>query len=287
MTFAIVISLFVLNSTKVDESDTSTINFVDNSTDAIDDELDSTLDKYKEIYKNNKLINKDYMGELVFDSGLVECSFVQAKSIYDANGNLYHCYNLDGTLVEDGVDKTGNDVYIYTNWKDMSYDYNILGGSVFMDYRNNLDDQNILIYGHHFSEGGGNDPERIKAFTPLEKLMSQENYEDNKIVKLYLENEIREYELTNAYVFDSNDDYYWDNCQYWRTNYSYDDYTGLSDSDYYKKYIDSINNVSLYDTNVELNTNDKTLTLQTCISNHAGELFEILVFKQISTTSYQ
>ena len=252
---------------------------------------DPIIKHYRETWANNKQINNDYVGELVFDSGLVECSFVQAKSIYDSNGDLYHCFNLDGTLVQDGVDRTGNDVYIYTNWKDMSYDYNILGGSIFMDYRNTLGDQNLLVYGHHFSENGGNDPERIKAFTPLEKLMSQDNYEENKIVKIYLENEVREYELAYVYVFDSNDDYYWDNCQYWRTNYNYDDYSGTSDDNYYQNYIESLDKVSLYDTGVEITPSDinsnKTLTLQTCISNHAGELYEILVFRQNFIKAYQ
>lgn len=271
-------------------ADLTPIHFVDDEVNTIDID-DPTIQKYRQRWIENKEINNDYVGELVFDSGLVECSFVQAKSIYVENDKLYHCYNVDGSLVSDGVDKTGNDVYIYTNWKDMSYDYNILGGSVFMDYRNTLGDQNILIYGHHFSEEGGNDPERKKAFTPLEKLLSKENYEENKKVRLYLENEVRDYELAYVYIFDSNDDFYWDNCQYWRTSYNYDDYSGTSDDNYFNNYIESIDKVSLYDTGVDIissdNSSSKTLTLQTCISNHAGELYEILVFKHISTSTFE
>lgn len=284
----LLVCVFLLNNTTqvVDDNDKIPINFVDGDGYVVN--TDSEYDK--ELWKKNKEINNDYVGEIIFDSGLINNSFVQAKSMYDSNGNIYHCYDINGALIDDAVDRTGNDVYIYTNWKDMSYDYNILCGSIFMDYRNSLDDQNLLIYGHHYSENSGNDPERVKAFTPLEKLLYEENYADNKIVKLVLENEIREYELAYVYEFNSDDDYYWDNCQYWRTNYNYDDYTGEVDNTYYSKYIDALEEVSLYDTGVSINTSygqpDNTLTLQTCISNHTGELFEILVFKQISVSKY-
>lgn len=42
----------------------------------------------------------------------------------------------------------------------------------------------------------------------------------------------------------------------------------------------------MYETGVELSENDQTLTLQTCIGGHAGELFEIVVLRQISSQSY-
>ena len=241
----------------------------------------------RQTWLNNKAINNDYIGEIVFDSNLINKSFVQAKDVYDINGNLYHFYNENGTLVEDPTDYNGNDVYIWTNWKDMSYDYNIEGGSVFMDYRNDLDDQNIIIYGHHFSEAGGNDPERCKAFTPLEKLMEVENYDSNKSLKLILDNETRSYELVAVYKFDINDPIYTDNLQYYRTEYNYDEFEDTSDSTYYQNYIDAMNEVKLYDTGVNLTTQDKTLTLQTCISGLAGSVYEICVFKLVNIETFE
>ena len=241
----------------------------------------------RQTWLNNKAINNDYIGEIVFDSNLINKSFVQAKDVYDINGNLYHFYNENGTLVEDPTDYNGNDVYIWTNWKDMSYDYNIEGGSVFMDYRNDLDDQNIIIYGHHFSEAGGNDPERCKAFTPLEKLMEVENYDSNKSLKLILDNETRSYELVAVYKFDINDPIYTDNLQYYRTEYNYDEFEDTSDCTYYQNYIDTMNEVKLYDTGVNLTTQDKTLTLQTCISGLAGSVYEICVFKLVNIETFE
>lgn len=240
----------------------------------------------REKWLENKAINPDYQGEVVFESGLIDKSFVQARSVYNANGNLYHFYTENGRLVTDAGDYNGNDVYIWTNWKDFTYDYDILGGSVFMDYRNSLTDQNILIYGHHFSEQNGHDPERVKAFTPLEKLLDEENYEENKYVDLILDNQTNRYELVGVYVFNSAVDYDYDNLQYWRYEYNYDDYTDTVDEEFYSKYIDIFNQRKLYDTGVELTTKDKTLTLNTCISG-SNTKREICVFRLIETKTYE
>jgi len=236
----------------------------------------------RQIWLDNESINSDYVGEIIFDSGLINKSFVQADDVYDDNGNFYHFYNENGSLASDPNMYNGNDVYIWTNWMDMSYDYNILGGSVFMDYRNLLSDQNLIIYGHHFSEGGGNDPERNKAFTPLELLMEEKNYEQGKSLKLVLDNETRHYELVGVYKFDINNEYHVDNMQYYRTNYNYDEFEDIKDDMYYENYIKGLNELKLYDTEANLTTEDKTLTLQTCISGQAGVVYEICVYKQVS-----
>ena len=41
--------------------------------------------------------------------------------------------------------------------------------------------------------------------------------------------------------------------------------------------------VKLYDTGNKLTTDDNTLTLQTCISGLAGQVFEICVYKLVNT----
>lgn len=239
----------------------------------------------RDLWLKNKEINSDYVGEIVFDSGIINKSFVQAKSTRDENGNLYHFYTERGNLVKNDEDYTGNDVYIWTNWKDMSYDYNIEGGSVFMDYRNDLNDQNLIIYGHHFSERGGNDPKREKAFTPLEQLL--ESNIKNETLKLILDNETRYYELVYVYEFNVYDDNCLENMQYYRPNYNYDDFENIKDDDYYKNYIDNMEDYKLYDTGRHLGVDDYTLTLQTCISGRDGELFEICVFKQTNIEYFE
>ena len=245
---------------------------------------DDNYKEYKQIWSDNHKINEDYVGELFFDSGLINVSFVQAKSVYKNNGEMYKFYTEDGRLVSDPTGYTGNDVYIWTYWKTGEYDYNDHGGSVFVDYRNNMSDQNVIIYGHHFSVW--NDETRQKAFTPLEKLLEKKNYSANQTATMVLQNEIRKYEVVYVYEFDATQNRFFNDFQSWRTDYSYDDYSGQRDNEYYQKYIDSIESVELYETNKKLTTNDKTLTLQTCISGYTGELFEIIVLKELEVIKY-
>lgn len=251
----------------------------------VEEVIDDNKDSSRELWLANKSINSDYIGEIVFDSGLVNKSFVQAKDVYDPNGNLYTFYDVNGRVVTNPEGYTGNDVYIYTNWTDMSYDYNILGGSIFMDYRNELNDQNIIIYGHHFSNPN-NDPDRIKAFTPLEKLLELDNYKDNSSLKLILDNETRTYQLVYVYVFETDNEYDLENLQYYRTTYNYDEFEDIVDENYYSNYIKAVEEEKLYDSGLHITTDDKTLTLQTCIGGYNGEKIEICVFKLIDTNYF-
>ena len=284
---AIVASIFVLISAgvirlpeKANEDETVLVPETEEK-----QQTDQTLEKYRKTYQENKAINPDYVGEIVFDSGLIEVPFVQAKSVYKEDGTMYEFYTEDGRLVQDPENYTGNDVYIWTYWATGEYDYNDHGGSTFMDYRNELSDQNLIVYGHHFSVW--NDEERIKAFTPLEKLLEKENYAENRFVDLALGNEVRRYEIAAVYQFDATKEEHFTDLQYWRTNYNYDDYhDNAYDSEYYANYIKAVKKAQLYDTGVSWTTDDKTLTLQTCIGGHAGELFEIIVLKQISSQTY-
>lgn len=204
-----------------------------------EEKLRKQLEEYRQLYDENKAINEDYVGDIIFDSGLIKVSFVQAKSVYKEDGTMYTFYTEDGKQVTDPGDYTGNDVYIWTYWKTGEYDYNDNGGSTFMDYRNNLADQNLIVYGHHFSVW--NDETRTKAFTPLEQLLEQENYAANRYVTLVLQNEIRKYEIAVVYEFNATREEDYIDLQYWRTNYNYDDYDGNAyDPDYYKNYIAAI-----------------------------------------------
>lgn len=267
-------------SANEDESD----NVPDDTQIITPDQHEQELLQYKEEWTALHNINNDYIGDIIFDSGLLRVSVVQAKSVFKEDGEMYKFYTENGSLVTDPSGYTGNDVYIWTYWKTGEYDYNDHGGSTFMDYRNEINDQNLIIYGHHFSVW--NDETRQKAFTPLERLLEEENYQNNRYVTLLLANEVRKYELVAVYNFDATDDYYYENMQYWRTSYNYDDYTDTVDDSYYDRYIDAVKQHALYPTGVELSNTDKTLTLQTCISGHTGELFEILVLKEISSEPY-
>jgi len=225
----------------------------------INDSEKQTEDKQtdiKETWKTNKAINEDYIGQLVFESGLINQPVVQ------------------------GAD---NEEYFRTNWKDMSHDEE---GSCFMDYRNEPDDQNLIVYGHYVYPSyekdtlGRTEALGDRMFTPLAKLVDKSNYEKNKYVDLYLENEVIRYQVAVVFhcILDAEQDYVVpiENMYYCITNY---------DEEYFETYKKAIYENAFYDTGVDINYNDKLLTLQTCVEGH-DELLEIVVCKEISRKAY-
>ena len=228
----------------------------------------------------NKAVNQDFVGSIKFDSGLIDLPFVQAKDVYDRNGKPYTFYTEEGQLVEDIDNYTGNDVYIWTNWKTGEYDRYGEGGSVFMDYRNNLADQNIIIYGHHFARDW--DPSGSRQFTPLDALLEEVNYEANRTLKLILNNEIREYVITNVFTIDIENDY---ELNILRRNMN-EDYSGNADPGFFNEFIRYIGGINRYPIGEKLNEGDSILTLVTCMQ-HQPELRQIIIAKETEKTVYK
>ncbi len=281
----IVVSIFVLREVKRSFNQEKQISIVETKpkeTDVISaDEIHNK--ELKDLWTKNKNKNNDYIGQITFISNLIDLPFVcPHKGVEE-----YNFFDMDGKRVIDisdgcsGRECDGNDIYLKLDWQTMDY---INEGSIFMDYRNSIDDQNIIIYGHHYAPSY--DVERIKMFTPLEKLLEKDNYENNKNLEIVLEDEIRRYEVVYVYIYhldaENYDDY--DTLQFYRTNYNYDFY-GNADEGYYQKYIDKLEKVKLYDTGKKLTTNDKTLTLQTCIT-HKLEEKQIVVCREIERVKY-
>lgn len=245
----------------------------------VEEEKDNPNALLREKWEENKKINPDYVGQIIFDSGIVDLPFVQADDVYDSSGNLYNFYDTDGNKITDmesgcdGYSCTGNDVYLWTDWKTMEYDKYENGGSAFMDYRNRLYDENLIIYGHHFAHSF--DPDRVKAFTCFEKFEDYDYYEDNKYLNLVLDGEIRRYIVASACKVNIYDE----EAEYYRTNLNYD-IEGNEDLDYKETFFKHIKDIEFYDTGVELTNDDYTLILQTCVSLEP-EYREILICKQI------
>lgn len=231
------------------------------------------------MWLSNRDLNEDYTGQIVFDSGLIDLPFVQAKSVYRENGDPYRFYTSDGTPAADLSLYNGNDVYIWTNWKTGEYDRYEEGGSVFMDYRNYLKDQNIILYGHHFARDW--DPEGRKQFTPLDLLLSKENYEENKSLKLVLDNEIRSYVVTHVFTIDIENDY---EIQITRTNMN-EDFSGNREPRFFQEFIGYMDRIARYDTGESLSDDDRILTLITCLE-HQPRYRQIVVCKEVSDEVY-
>jgi sortase B len=90
-------------------------------------------------------------------------------------------------------------------------------------------------------------------FTPLVELKNKEVYEDNKFFSLYLENTERKYELVGILKYSVTDEPLYQ--------------VGVLDEAKFNEYREYIYKNRLYDTGVEINDDDKLLSLQTCVRN--------------------
>ena len=231
------------------------------------------------MWLSNKTINEDYIGQIIFDSELVDLPFVQAKDVYREDGTPYVFYDSDGKPIEDFEYHTGNDVYLWTSWKTGQYDGYEEGGSVFLDFRNDLNDQNLIIYGHHFARDW--DPKGNKQFTPLDLLLSKENYENNRYLSLILDNEIRKYVVTNVFTIDTEDEY---EQQIIRTDLDFD-LNGNADPSFFAGFISYISKISRYETEESVNTDDYLLTLITCIE-HQPRYRQVVLCRELERSIY-
>lgn len=197
-------------------------------------------DDYEELiklYKTNKAINDDFVGQLFFDSKLIDLPVVQGET---------------------------NDTYMRTDWVTMKYD---IGGSVFLDSSNKIEtDQNLIIYGHNFD--ATSDPSLSKMFSSLRLLKEKENYEKNKMVNLFLGDRLLKYQVIGVYRVKIETD---GDIQYIADGepiYVIRNYT----NDEFDEYIEKVKQRQYYDTNFFVTSYDRLLTLQTCIEGSNDKL---------------
>ncbi len=204
----------------------------------------------KDEFNSYKNINDDYIGQVIFKSGIINEPVVYSET------------------------------YAYYLRRNMNEEYSIQG-TIYLDDRNTLDDQNLILYGHYtrveFTDYEEYDPNVRPRFSNLELLLDEDNYSANKEVYLYLEDEIRTYEIVAVYncplILDEEGNYSYveDGYEYYITNYSLDEFN---------EYKNTIDNAMLYNTKLGYSYDDKFLTLQTCIKGRK-EIREIVLCKQI------
>ena len=112
-----------------------------------------------------------------------------------------------------------------------------------MDYRNDFaKDNSVIIYGHHM---------RNKTmFGELTNFKKEEFINKNNLKTIEDKDHTYTYEVFSVYVADLNND------DYLKVHFE--------DDKSHKNYLDYIKNRSLYKKDINLNTNDKILTLYTC-----------------------
>ncbi|MGN1379293.1 MAG: class B sortase [Bacilli bacterium] len=140
------------------------------------------------------------------------------------------------TVVLQGKD---NDYYL-NHLPDKTYNIN---GSIFLDYRVNIDNSDkLLIFGH-------SSPNYTLPIMIIENYNSKEYFEAHPYIYISTTKKVRKYQIFSAYVEVSD----WD---YMKIKYK----SVEEKLAHYQK----LKNKSFYETNVDVNENDNILIVQTC-----------------------
>ena len=212
-------------------------------------EVDESLEAYKKEYEENYAINNDYVGKLVFKSGLLDLPVVQGDT---------------------------NETYLRKDWETGEYsEY----GSIFADYECTLDDQNYVIYGHYVYSTYVEDASE-RMFTPLGKLIDEENYKDNDLIEFRLKDEVRTYQIVAVYycnlIYEDGDYYLPEGYEYYNPNFT---------DEFFETYKANVKASEFYDPGVDYDNENDYLTLQTCVENRE-DLREIVLAKHVGVEQY-
>lgn len=135
----------------------------------------------------------------------------------------------------------GQDNSFYLH-KDIDKNY-LISGSIFMNYLNNgFNDENTVLFGHHMRNG--------TMFAQLKKYKEKDFFYGNNDIDIELEKgKTLRYRVFSAYVTDAKDNYI-------KTNFD--------NKVQYKDFLEKIKNKSIYKSDIDINENDKIITLSTC-----------------------
>ena len=164
----------------------------------------------------------------------------EEENLYDKYEDYRGWIKIDNTNINYPIVQ-GKDNSFYLD-KDINKNY-LSSGSIFMNYLNNgFNDENTVLFGHHM---------RNKTmFAQLKKYKEKEFFYGNNDIVIEVENgKVLKYKVFSAYVTDAKDNYI-------KTNFD--------DKAQYKEFLEDIKNKSLYKSDIDVNENDKIITLSTC-----------------------
>ena len=164
----------------------------------------------------------------------------EEENLYDKYEDYRGWIKIDNTNINYPIVQ-GKDNSFYLD-KDINKNY-LSSGSIFMNYLNHgFNDENTVLFGHHM---------RNKTmFAQLNKYKEKEFFYGNNDIVIEVENgKVLKYKVFSAYVTDSKDNYI-------KTNFD--------DKDQYKEFLEDIKNKSQYKSDIDVNENDKIITLSTC-----------------------
>ena len=169
----------------------------------------------------------------------IKKKFIDLDNLSKKNKDTLGYIIVNNTNINYPFVKTdNNDYYLDHSFNKKKND----AGWIFMDYRNNINDKNIILYGH--------DRKDNTMFGTLKYTLKKYWQKDkaNHIITLFISNEKRLYQVFSTYTIKTEN--YYITTDFKKNNFS--------------KFIKTIKNRSNYNYDVEVNENDNILTLSSC-----------------------
>lgn len=204
-------------------------NIVNNNTNFASDEIFDTKDAKKEYIDDYEKFVGSTIDEVEDDENVI-------NNITNEIGSIY----VEGTSISYPIMQANNNNYYLTHAPDGSYSKS---GSIFMDYRNTIDDKKILIFGHNFPKGN-NSP-----FHDLEKYKNYSFYKNHQYIDLTLDSKASKWQIFSVIIISNTTN------QHMKIKFN---------KAQWDEHISWLINNSIYDTGITVGNDDRIVTLQTC-----------------------
>lgn len=183
---------------------------------------------------------------------------VDFNSLINKNKDTVAWVKLNGTNINYPVVQTTDNNYYLHHAFDNSYNE---AGWVYMDYRNNPEDfnQNTIIYGHGMNNN--------TIFGSLRYVVDSWWYEnpDNHILKISTKYENTLWQVFSVYTIPEE---------------SYYLQTDFDDDEKFTEFLGNLSSRSFYNFGVQLNQNDKIVTLSSCYNNQLRVVLHAKLIKK-------
>lgn len=197
------------------------------------DDLTKELSEIKEIKNDTETVEVNVSKRINF------------KELKERNSDTVGWIEMKNNNVDYPFVQTNDNSYYLNHSFDKRYTD---AGWIWLDYRNNLerDDDNLIIYGHARKDKS--------MFGTLKYSLKSDWYtnKENHIITIYLENETRYYQIFSSYHIKTED--------YYLT-------VNFNNREDFQNFLNTLKNRSVYDYGVDLNSDDKILTLSTCYNS--------------------
>lgn len=206
----------------------------------------------------NKVLTKIKINEIKTDfkdnNTFIDVNLTDLKKM---NNDVVGWLKVNGTNINYPYVKTDNNTFYLTHSIDKSKNS---AGWVFLDYRNNSDnyDKNNIIYAHARVDK--------TMFGSLKDALTKEwfNKEEEKIIKTSTLTENSIWQIFSVYKINNTTDY---------LNINF------KDEDEFLKFSNKLKERSIFNFNIDINKDDKILTLSTCFNKNVKTVMHAKLIK--------